>query len=174
MKALTLTQPWATAVALGSKRVETRSWKTSYRGQIAIHAAKGYSPYELIHQSCYWNWAGALWGTGYRMGRNPPLDQVIPFGAIVAVATLADCRPATSFTVGELDTPRQSEGEPGELYKWTERQLGDFSPGRFGFVLVDVTPLAKPVVARGMLNLWNVPPLAEQMVLDQLSEPVTA
>ncbi len=42
MKALTLTQPWATLVALGYKRVETRSWKTQYRGPLAIHAAKGY------------------------------------------------------------------------------------------------------------------------------------
>ena len=42
MKAITLTQPWATLVAMGAKQVETRSWSTAYRGQIAIHAAKGY------------------------------------------------------------------------------------------------------------------------------------
>ena len=28
MKALTLTQPWATLVAIGAKRIETRSWAT--------------------------------------------------------------------------------------------------------------------------------------------------
>jgi hypothetical protein len=42
MKALTLTQPWATLVAIGAKTIETRSWPTSYRGPLAIHAAKGY------------------------------------------------------------------------------------------------------------------------------------
>lgn len=41
MKALTLTQPWATLVITGRKRFETRGWRTGYRGQIAIHAAKG-------------------------------------------------------------------------------------------------------------------------------------
>ncbi len=42
MKALTLTQPWATLVAIGAKCIETRSWRTSYRGPLAIHAAKGF------------------------------------------------------------------------------------------------------------------------------------
>ena len=41
MKALSLTQPWATLVAMGAKRIETRSWATSYRGPLAIHASKG-------------------------------------------------------------------------------------------------------------------------------------
>lgn len=41
MKVLTLHQPYATAIALGHKRYETRSWWTSYRGPLAIHAAKG-------------------------------------------------------------------------------------------------------------------------------------
>ena len=40
MKALTLTQPWATLVAIGAKTIETRGWSTSYRGPLAIHAAK--------------------------------------------------------------------------------------------------------------------------------------
>ena len=39
MKALTIIQPWATLLAAGKKRIETRSWKTNYRGEILIHAA---------------------------------------------------------------------------------------------------------------------------------------
>ena len=34
VKALTLTQPWATLVAIGAKRIETRSWSTRYRGPL--------------------------------------------------------------------------------------------------------------------------------------------
>ena len=40
-KALTIAQPWATLVAIGAKQIETRSWQTNYRGDIAIHAGKG-------------------------------------------------------------------------------------------------------------------------------------
>lgn len=39
MKVLTLYQPYATALALGLKKYETRSWATSYRGILAIHAS---------------------------------------------------------------------------------------------------------------------------------------
>ena len=50
MKAITLWQPWASLIACGAKKYETRSWATRYRGPIAIHAAKKYpanSPYHI-------------------------------------------------------------------------------------------------------------------------------
>ena len=40
MKAITLREPWASLVVNGYKKYEFRSWKTSYRGKILIHAAK--------------------------------------------------------------------------------------------------------------------------------------
>ncbi len=50
IRGLTLTKPWATLVALGHKRIETRSWSTVYRGPIAIHAAKGLPRWALACQ----------------------------------------------------------------------------------------------------------------------------
>lgn len=41
MKALTVQQPHAYLIAAGEKRVENRTWTTSYRGPLAIHAGKG-------------------------------------------------------------------------------------------------------------------------------------
>jgi len=41
MKIITLKQPWATLIAEGYKKYEFRSWKTSYRGDILIHAGGG-------------------------------------------------------------------------------------------------------------------------------------
>ena len=38
MKALTIRQPWASLIIEGYKEYEFRSWKTSYRGKILIHA----------------------------------------------------------------------------------------------------------------------------------------
>lgn len=40
MKALSVRQPWAYAIAHLGKRVENRTWNTAYRGPIAIHASK--------------------------------------------------------------------------------------------------------------------------------------
>ncbi|MYC08182.1 MAG: ASCH domain-containing protein [Chloroflexi bacterium] len=39
MRALSLRQPWASMVADGRKTIETRTWRTNYRGPLAIHAS---------------------------------------------------------------------------------------------------------------------------------------
>jgi len=36
MKALSVHQPWASQIAAGSKTIETRTWPTSYRGDLLI------------------------------------------------------------------------------------------------------------------------------------------
>lgn len=39
MKVLSLTEPFATLIKEKKKFVETRSWKTNYRGELYIHAS---------------------------------------------------------------------------------------------------------------------------------------
>jgi hypothetical protein len=156
MKAVSLWQPWATAIAIGSKRIETRSWPTSYRGPLAIHAAKRCVIDEMLEFSCSWTWCGALRKIGLQMGGEKMLDELLPFGAIVAVCRLVDCRPTDSFTQGELDRVRMPDGETLEIYGWTERMMGDFSLGRFGWVLDDVKPLASPIPYAARQNVFEV------------------
>ena len=40
MKALCLKEPWASMIKDGKKTIETRKWKTSYRGNILLCASK--------------------------------------------------------------------------------------------------------------------------------------
>lgn len=40
MKCLTIKEPWASLIINGYKKYEFRTWKTSYRGKILIHAGK--------------------------------------------------------------------------------------------------------------------------------------
>lgn len=127
MKGLTLTQPWASEIALGNKRVETRSWRTTYRGLIAIHAAKGFPA-----------WARKFAAEEHAIGR---VQTPLPLSAFVAVARLSDCLP-TAETFG---------------YSALERHLGDYTPGRWAWVLDEVEPLSEPVPCRGALGLWAVP-----------------
>lgn len=44
LKALSLHQPWAWAVVHGYKDVENRSWSTTHRGPLLIHASKRLDP----------------------------------------------------------------------------------------------------------------------------------
>jgi len=40
MKAITLRQPWANLIAEGKKTIETRKWRTEYRGDLVICSSK--------------------------------------------------------------------------------------------------------------------------------------
>ena len=97
MLAITLYQPWATWVADGQKRYETRSWSTPYRGQIAIHAGKSR---EFTGKA-----------TAY------------PLGAVVAVAMLEGVIPTeTAVRYGRRreiteDELRRGDWTPGR-YAW--------------------------------------------------------
>ena len=46
MKVLSLTEPYATLIKKGVKTIETRSWKTNYRGKLYIHASSTRIPRE--------------------------------------------------------------------------------------------------------------------------------
>lgn len=83
MKALTICQPYATMIVRGEKRVENRTWPTTYRGLLYIHAGK----------SRTW-WAEDI--DRKRYGE-------VPWGAVVAIAELVDCLSIEAIHAGEHD-----------------------------------------------------------------------
>lgn len=157
MRAISLWQPWASAVALGSKRIETRGWRTDYRGPLAIHAAQRLVQSELMSIKSTWNWCGALKPLGLEMGGDKHLWELLPFGALVATCELVDCRPTDSFTQAELHTRRMPEGETLDIYGWTEAMLGNFALGRFGWVLDNIRALPEPIPIKGRPGFFSVP-----------------
>jgi activating signal cointegrator 1 len=150
LHALSLTQPWASLVAIGAKLVETRSWWTSYRGPLAIHASKGFP-----------GWAKDCWqyGPHFQYALKPlgietrkDLD-LLPRGAIIATCRLVDCLAMYNPRVAELARPYTAE-----------RAFGDYSAGRWAWVLMDITPLPEPIECNGALGLWRVPdPIAARI-----------
>jgi len=153
MKALSLWQPWASAVATGAKRIETRSWSTAHRGPLAIHAAQ----HRHSRKDAHWLLRAPFWH-GALSSYVQPLDfDAIPYGAIVAVCNLIDC--VRTEDVQDLDRERLPDLPPPRKFAWawTERQMGDFSPGRFAWLLEDVRMLEQPVPFRAFQRLFNVP-----------------
>lgn len=89
MKALSIRQPWTWACVEGFKPVENRSWRTDYRGPLALHAGKSFDEEGLASIL-------ALFPT--LRGRLPAGWQL---GGIVGVADLVDCvtqHPSRWFT----------------------------------------------------------------------------
>lgn len=157
MKALTLTQPWASFVAHGAKRIETRSWRTNYRGLLAIHAAKGF-PAECRDLCWTSPFFEALHGHGYfppAPAEGEPPTVLLPRGGIVAVVTLED------VVKTETIEPLFKTGR----FLPHERAFGDYTPGRFGWLFSPtVLRLAVPVPCRGALGLWDISPGLERLI----------
>ena len=132
VKALTLAQPWAALVTSGAKRVETRSWRTRYRGLLAIHAARGF-PVPAQRLCTVPPFSDHLRAAG----TWPP--EALPRGCVVATCRLAACERITRLTLPP---------EP-------ERSFGNYADGRWAWLLEDVRPLAGPLPAKGALGLWE-------------------
>lgn len=133
-KAITVWQPWASLVALGYKKIETRSWKTDYRGPLAIHAASKRT--KEGQAACYHNLV--IFGIMQDNG----LDLYdMPYGSIIATCNLVDCVEITPAFAARLSVE--------------ERALGDYSPGRFAWILSDIQKLPEPIRAKGRQRLWD-------------------
>jgi activating signal cointegrator 1 len=146
MKGLSLWQPYATLIAIGAKTIETRSWGTTFRGLLAIHATKAF-PASAKNLCMGTPFMDALMCAGYSG------TYELPRAAIVAVANL--------HRVGEIR--RGADGavivHGRELpIEGDELAFGDYTPGRRGWVLTNVGALKDPVPCKGARGLWDVPP----------------
>lgn len=163
MKCLSLHQPWATAIAVGSKLFETRSWKTDYRGPIAIHAAQHARRCDLEDLEADPVWRAALQGE-WQPGQL--MEKQLPLGAIVAVAELTACVPTANFR-HLVQSPKaclkcDHVPEKGfavvETTSFREDDLGNWLPGRWAWALENIRPLADPYSFRGRQGLFTIPP----------------
>jgi hypothetical protein len=136
MKAITLYQPWATLVAIGEKTYETRSWKTDYRGELAIHSSKYFS--KGLRKLCLQQpFIDALHGY---LGPSLNPNKQFWFGYILAICEMVDCIPTKEIR---------------RNLHLRELSFGDYSDGRFAWQLKLIKLLDSPVSARGFQGLWN-------------------
>lgn len=143
MKALSLTQPYATLVVLALKEWETRSWATRFRGVVYIHAAKNF-PKWAREQTNYPVFKDALAPFGYSSSTQFPLGQIIGKVEIVGCEPTHDVEPRIS--------PR-------------ERAFGDYSENRFAFEMRNPVAFKRYVTVRGALGIWNIASEIEQELI---------
>lgn len=138
MKAITIHQPWATLIALGEKRFETRGWATKHRAPIAIHAAK-----KVDKDACDMEpIRSVLSAHGYTADN-------LPTGAIVAICQLVECH-----KVIEDYGCSASVGEDFTRIIHPEYNFGWYDVGRYAWELAYVKQI-DPVPAKGQQGLWN-------------------
>ncbi len=126
MKVLSIVEPYATLIKENKKIIETKSWKTNYRGELYIHA----SSTKILK-------------------RNKELMKLVDnkslnFGNIICKCNLIDCIYMTKEYVENM-----------KKNNYQEYICGVYEEGRYAWVLEDIIPLKKTIKAKGQLNIWN-------------------
>ena len=166
--ALTLWQPWASFMVVGSpplKVHETRPWRTGWAGTLMIHAAKS-EPRDareavledpdlasLIRQELLPAYADRIEpGLGIMDVTASVLDA-LPRGDVVGVVRLTRCVPTD--WIRDRVTP-------------ADRALGDWTDGRYAWQATNAVQIPEPVPATGRQGLWRPGPELIAAVLDAL------
>lgn len=129
MKVLSLREPFATLIKNGIKTIETRSWRTNYRGTLYIHASTS----KITKED---------------MKRTDLMSLVnlndLNYGNIICSCELVDCIEMTDKFIEDV-----KKNKPNDYVS------GLYETGRYAWILKDVKPLAKPIAAKGQLSIWN-------------------
>ena len=147
MRILTVRQPWAWAIIHGQKDVENRvrNIAGSYRGPIAVHAAK--TTATLDDEQADFLTGIIPFGEG--------TDHHYPLGAIIGVVDLV------SVHFSGMECGRVPEGTCHEYNLCSEwARAYDYH-----LVLKDPRPLKTPIQYKGALGLRELPPdITEQIM----------
>lgn len=128
MKVLTIKEPFATLIKNKVKYIETRSWKTNYRGELFIHSGLAKLTKEVKD----------------RKGLSELYSEDnLKYGYIICKCNLVDC-----IYMTEEFIKQEKEKNPKNFI------AGKYEVGRYAWVLDNIEPI-KPIEAKGQLGIWN-------------------
>lgn len=151
IKVITLHQFYASGMALGLKRNETRPRRIHYRGLLAIHSAKTI-PQEKRDA---W-WSNKLAREAIQVHGYRTIDD-LPLGKILCVVKVVDCISTNS-----------EGGVPAE--ESIERAFGIYTPDRWVWIMEDCQRLAEPISYSGNQTIHDLPLPVLERVKAQFSE----
>lgn len=141
MKCLSVWQPWASLLVHGIKNHETRSWAPPVAligKRIAIHAGLSRTGLGIFAES-----AGALWPPSTGAAPDTCLGEPLAFGCILGTAVIDSFIPTDSCLA--LKVPA------------SQKALGDWSTGRFAWLMTDHEVMESPIPWKGQQGLFTVP-----------------
>lgn len=129
MRVLSIKEPFASLICEGIKHIETRSWKTNYRGEIYIHASLAKVPKNDERINCLMKMLN---------------DKELSMGKIICKCKLVDCVYMTEEYIKDMR-------ENNEI----EYLCGHYEVGRYSWILEDVEALDEKIEAKGRLGIWH-------------------
>ena len=138
MKVLSMKQPWASLFVLREAQYETRTWRTTYRGPLAIHTSKQVDKAVCSHKAIK-----AL------LGKHGYTVDTLPTGQIIATCQLINCLKVTD------NQSTWALLENGVIVSENSYFLGDFNEGNYAWEVQNMTLLDQSIPAIGHLGLWE-------------------
>lgn len=148
VKALSLWEPWASAMRYGWKRIETRSWWTGYQGPLLICASKRWTRETREDAEFIFDVAER------RLGKK--VTREVHPGKAVALVRLMDCVETISFDAPNPKHRIRPFYHPGAPQGSLERDLGNYDPGRYGWITAPICLDFEPFPVRGAQGLFEV------------------
>jgi len=141
-RVLTIHQPYASFLANGWKRNETRVWPTNYLGNLLIHASK--RKLDDWHPEFIEN-----------ITSKPFVATDYPLGEVVAIADFSDCYLMVNGTQPpDYETVKTINLNDIALVNDIEKQVGDWVAGNWAWHMKDKVNLHTPIPAIGKQRLW--------------------
>lgn len=128
MKVLSIKEPWATLIRNKDKYIETRSWKTNYRGELYIHASLSKISKETKERKELMEIVG---------------KSSMSYGRIICKCNLVDCKYMDEDFLKEIKKNKK------------EYVCGEYKLGRYAWILKDIKKINPSIEAKGKLNIWT-------------------
>lgn len=128
MKVLTIKEPFATLIMNKVKYIETRSWKTKYRGELYIQAGAAKIKKEVKERADL----SRLYD-----------ENNLNYGNIICKCNLVDCI--------YMDEPFIEKIKKKDINNYIS---GHYEVGRYAWILDNIEPI-KPIKVKGQLGIWN-------------------
>ena len=128
MKVLTIKEPYATLIKRKIKYIETRSWKTNYRGELYIQAGCSKIDKDLKQHSELLEL--------YK-------DIKLNYGNIICKCNLIDCVYMTEEFINQ-----EKENNYNNFI------AGEYKEGRYAWILDSIEEV-EPIPVKGKLGIWN-------------------
>ena len=148
MKALSLWQPWASLMALGLKKIETRGWYCGHRGPLVIAATKTWNRdvFNELHAVAarlrIWDDNESTWRMIVDALATAGVKRLsdLPLGKALCVVNVTGCE-RTLFAARTR----------------SEEAFGDFSAGRWAILTDGCKRFPEPIPCSGKQMLWDFP-----------------
>ena len=127
MRVLSLKEPFATLIKDGVKKIETRSWKTNYRGELYIHASLTKINIEKRHELL-----------------ELIKDKTFSYGYIICKCQLKECIYMNKDFIEDI-----------KKNNYQEYICGEYKEGRYAWILDEVEILKEPIRLKGKLGIWK-------------------